>query len=72
MQKEWPNFWMGETLFFKIKYRSSALYAALQLVLVKHPIDHSRRIYSTSNFRFIQKLKNQIRPYSNSSYITKD
>ena len=28
-----------------------------KLVLVTYPLDHSRRIYSPSNFRFTQKTK---------------
>ena len=28
-----------------------------KLVFVTYPLDHSRRIYSPSNFRFIQKTK---------------
>ena len=38
-----------------------------------HTLVHSRKIYSTSNFRFIQKLKNcNLSLYYNKSYITKD
>ena len=43
-----------------------------KLALVKYPLDHSRRNYSPSNFRFIQiTTKNQIFPYNN-NYMTID
>ena len=42
-----------DKLFFQNKVQR-VLY---KLVLVTYPLDHSQRIYSPSNFRFIQKTK---------------
>ena len=40
--------------FFKMKYKD-LIWVLYKLVLITYPLDHSQRIYSPSNFRFMQK-----------------
>ena len=41
----------------KLFFQNEVQRVLYKLVLVTYPLDHSRRIYSPSNFRFSQKTK---------------
>ena len=47
----------GRSVLDKLFFRNEVQRVLYKLVLVTYPLDHSRRIYSPSNFRFCQKTK---------------